>query len=67
MTTKGEQVIHWVGGGVSELQQIRKQIESEMENIKKPLLSQEPHITDHYVINAWLHRDRCFRSLGKIK
>lgn len=43
-------------GYMKSINEIREQIESEMENIKKPLFSQEAYIADGHVINAWLDR-----------
>ena len=40
---------------MTDIDQMRKQIESEMENIKKPLFSQTPYFTRNSIINAWLY------------
>lgn len=42
---------------MESFEETRKQIESEMESMKRPLFSQEPYIADDLVINAWLTRD----------
>jgi hypothetical protein len=52
---------------MTDINKIGAQIESEMENIKKPLFSQTPYFARNSIINAWLYRQWDSYAEGYLK